>query len=236
MLRRISGILISAGLLCIFAATAGAVAVPTAFEATYWWMPNGTTVINNGEEVGNAIAKVHQVDYYRENRTYFTYDLTNLAYLPAEGHNGLSGFQIHIDPFVYDYMGAPPVDPLTGNSWLAVGGPLNTNMPEWDALWGFEEFDPTLKNTYGLYPVGAVAAAAPLNHALFAYSVAGEVAIGEVGAEIYSWGDDPAFGPAPVAYHHGLVSGPTGPVVPEPTTLMLLGLGVAGVVLVRRKA
>ncbi|MBI5837961.1 MAG: PEP-CTERM sorting domain-containing protein [Candidatus Eisenbacteria bacterium] len=247
-MRRYSfGILLCTGLLCALAAVASALPAP-AFTATYWWKADGSTQIN-GERPRDAIVSVDQVDFYLEGNgpavygvaapgdvTLFIYRVTNLGYMPTEGMNGLSGFELlDIGPFHYNYVGELPVDPVTGNPWLAISGPANEFAPEWEATWGLEPFTP---NTYGLYPelptttVGN--GVAPLSTAFFAYTVDGFVGIGERMADVHSWGIDPDLEiGVPVAFHYGLVSAP---VIPEPRTLLLMGVGIAGLVMLRRRA
>ncbi|HVP39956.1 MAG TPA: PEP-CTERM sorting domain-containing protein [Candidatus Saccharimonadales bacterium] len=257
MLRRILGILLVAGVLAAFAGVAGAIPlVAPAYTATYWWMGDGSTVVTplGGPNPGNAIVAVDQVDYYVQppdaaaykpsggggGATLFLYRVTNLAYAPTAGRNGLSGFEMKIPPFHYAYVNSsspqiPPIDPVTGNPWLAISGPDNEFMPEWEALWGFDPSLDAFGLTPGPYPGGASApsSVSPLHTGVFGYGVDGFVGIGDVNADIHSWGSDPQLGPVPVAFRFGRVSGP---VIPEPGTFLLVGIGFAGLALLRRRA
>jgi len=193
------------------------VAVNPDYQAIYWWGPNGTVKTGiDVDPVPGAFIRVVQKDYYirgvgAPDKTLFTYDITNLGWMPPTGQNGLSGFNIlDITPFSYMYL-ASPIDPVTKNQWLM--DDITGVSPSWDATFGLSQLPPPLPSnpdTYGLFangdpgrPQGAA------NEGLFAYSVDGIVGIGDVAASMYSWRYDPNLGiGTPVDNLFGMVSGP----------------------------
>ena len=109
-------------------------------------------------------------------------------------------------------QGLPPLDPVTGIPWVQngfAGGPTI----EWDIL------PPGLG-------IGAPNPASPISMDSMFFEVASGTAHGILPGWIHSWSLLPGGGSSQVNIVSGFLSGP---VVPEPTTLMLLGGGLLGI-------
>lgn len=220
-----------------------------AFTESYWWHADGSTTIGgNHSDESDVIVAVGQIDYYDldAGKTLFAYVVQNLRFYPSlesdpiGGDNGLSGFELLDIGMPFTYVDPLFVDPVTGNPWLGIDGPANATSPEWEASFGNDDLPSPFVSTpdvAGLYaaddptrPAGA------LSVGLFAFTVDGIVGITTTQAQVHSWGAvrDPDLGRygLPTNFHGGLVSAP---VVPEPNTLLYIGIGLAALVVSRRR-
>ncbi len=225
------------------------------FEESYWWHADGSTTIGgNHSDEQDVIVAVGQLDLYDRDagKTAFLYFVENLRYYPSQefdpipGNNGLSGFELLDIGMPFTYLDPAFSDPVTGNPWLAIDGPANATSPEWEASFGNSNLpDPFVStpDVQGLYaPDDPTRPTDALQIGLFGFMVDGLVGITTTQAQVHSWGvvgdvtnvsngADLRFG-LPTNFHGGLVSAPT---TPEPNTLLYVGIGLAALVVVRRK-